>query len=55
MFIDTAAHLRLALQWSTMFPALNMRDRPRSAPTERGNVLELVFYKHYVPTERGVG
>lgn len=34
-----------------MFAAMNMRDRLRFAPPERGNLFELPFHKHYVPRD----
>jgi len=56
MFIDPAINPTTALQRSAMCAAMNMRDRLRFAPMERGESFwRLPFYKHYVPpTGRGI-
>jgi hypothetical protein len=52
MFIDSYEPRQLALQRSAMFSGTNTWEIC-FAPSERGNLLEHLFYKHFVPTGRG--
>jgi hypothetical protein len=55
MFIDRAMNPRPALQRSAMFPAMVRETGLRFAPLERGGTFSgRTFYKHYIPTGRGI-
>ena len=53
MFIDTRMIPRLALQRSAMFATKNNQLDYVSLLRSEENLVELVFYKHFIPTGRG--